>query len=134
MGAEVQLQDLVRHRMAKWRKPSQSLIDLFMSAIPQQPEIEHRKMFGFPAAFVNGNMFAGLHQEDFMVRLSEDDRAEAGRLWGVGPFEPEPGKAMREYISLPETVRADASLLTEWIARSLEYVGAMPPKRKKKRA
>lgn len=31
-------------------------------------------MFGYPAAFVNGNMAAGLHRDDLVLKLANKDR------------------------------------------------------------
>ncbi len=44
-------------------------------------------MFGCPAYFANGNMFAGVHQSSLMLRLPEDERAEVVRL-GAGRSSP----------------------------------------------
>jgi hypothetical protein len=59
-----------------WEKSPESLIEAFHEALPDDDRIERRKLFGFPCAFVNGNMFTGLHQRDMIVRLPEDARAE----------------------------------------------------------
>ena len=37
-----------------WRKSPQHMIDLFDEAVPKDSRIERRKMFGYPAAFLNG--------------------------------------------------------------------------------
>lgn len=116
-----------------WRKSPQSLIDLFDEVVPDTPEVERRKMFGYPAAFVNGNMCMGLHQEDFIVRLSEQDRDDIKREHGAVPFEPMKGRVMREYVSLPASILDDADERAAWIKRSLAFVGSMPPKEKKPR-
>ena len=44
---------------------------------------DQRKMFGYPCAFVNGNMFAGLFQTGLFLRLSEPEREEFLRLKGA---------------------------------------------------
>ena len=54
-----------------WTKSPQSLIDLFDKSVPSGAGVTRRKMFGYPAAFANGNLFIGLHQNDFIMRLSE---------------------------------------------------------------
>ena len=54
----------------KWQKSSQGLIDLFESVMPGPPAVQ-RKMFGYPAGFVNGNMFMGLFQESMILRLPD---------------------------------------------------------------
>jgi TfoX/Sxy family transcriptional regulator of competence genes len=110
-----------------WRKPSPELVERFGEATAGIEGIELRKMFGFPAAFVGGNMAAGLHQDTFMVRLPEDERAErldAG--WSL--FEPMPGRPMREYVALPDEVAADVDAARRWIERAAAYTGTLPPK------
>ncbi len=116
-----------------WRKSPQSLIDLFYEVLPDDPRIERRKMFGYPCAFLNGNMFTGLHQENFIVRLSEDDRKHANEQYGTQPFDPMKGRPMREYIALPEEIMADEDALKDWVERSLSFASALPPKEKKPR-
>jgi hypothetical protein len=34
--------------------------------VPPAAIVTRRKMFGYPAAFANGNLFIGLHQNDFI--------------------------------------------------------------------
>ena len=116
-----------------WRKSPQSLIDLFDRVVPDDPRLERRKMFGYPAAFVNGNMCMGLHQEDFIVRLLPEDREKIKESLGATAFEPMKGRTMREYVSLPEVVLEDQGQLADWVGRSFAFVSAMPPKEKKPR-
>lgn len=37
--------------------------------LPVMADVEERKRFGCPAAFVSGNLFAGLHEDLPMLRL-----------------------------------------------------------------
>jgi hypothetical protein len=57
----------------KWQKSPQDLVDLFASVMPCPPAVQ-RKMFGYPAGFINGNMFMGLFQDDMILRLPEVQR------------------------------------------------------------
>ena len=116
-----------------WRKSPPELIALFDEVAPGDPIAERRQMFGYPCAFVNGNMFIGLHQEDMVLRLSEADRAAMKSEHGAGAFEPTPGRAMKEYVSLPRAILEDRPALDDWIGRSLDYAGSLPRKVKKKR-
>jgi TfoX/Sxy family transcriptional regulator of competence genes len=111
-----------------WRKSPQPLIDLFERAVPRAGGIERRRMFGYPAAFLAGHLFAGLHQESFILRLSEPDRERARAEHGVRPFEPMPGRRMREYVVLPESLLGRPRALGAWIVRSIGYVRSLPPK------
>ena len=119
--------------MSKWRKAPPALIETFLAVIPDDPKIKHRKMFGYPAAFINGNLFAGLHQETLMVRLSEADRDRARSDLQAEAFEPMPGRAMREYMVLPDHVVAEPIELGKWVERSIAYALSLPPKAPKSR-
>jgi len=88
-------------------------------------------MFGFPAAFINGNMFMGLHQEDMVLRLPDDARTELLRTTGARIFEPMPGRPMREYVVVPPALLKDRTKLSAWARRALEYSSSLPPKVKK---
>jgi hypothetical protein len=41
-------------------------------------------------------MFAGLFEDDFIIRLPPEDRQALQADHGARPFEPMPGRAMRE--------------------------------------
>jgi TfoX/Sxy family transcriptional regulator of competence genes len=111
----------------QWRKSPQQLIDLFVSVIPDPPAVQ-RKMFGYPAAFVNGNMFMSLFQDDMILRLPESLREEFLRVDGTKIFEPMPGRPMREYIAVPPQVMADKKKLAAWVSRALDYGASLKPK------
>ncbi|MCK1637052.1 TfoX/Sxy family protein [Bradyrhizobium sp. 157] len=113
-----------------WTKSPQSLIDLFDKSVPSGANISRRKMFGYPAAFASGNLFIGLHQNDFVMRLSEKDRARFAAEFGERIFEPMKGRPMREYVRLPEELLADADKRAFWINLSLHYAEAIAPKAK----
>jgi hypothetical protein len=67
------------------------------------------------------------------LRLSEPDRKEARELPGVAPFEPMPGRPMKEYLVFPSDLLSDGSRAKPWIAKSLQYVRGLPPKQKSHR-
>src|SRR3990172_802017 len=90
--------------MSKWRPVPDKLKQVFEKAIQSFPEAEPRKVFGYPAAVVNGHMFAGLHQADLILRLSEADRANLLKCPGAKLFEPMPGRPMREYVVVPPAI------------------------------
>lgn len=116
--------------MMKWRKPSEELVKLFEEITPGPPATA-KKMFGFPAAFVNGNMFMGLHQEDMILRLPEGSRAELLKM-NARIFEPMPGRPMREYVIVPPSLLRDRNKLSSWVQKALEYGSSLPPKAGKK--
>lgn len=107
-------------------KSPPELVAAFAAGVPMAPGVVQKAMFGCPCAFVNGNMFTGLFEQEWLVRLSEADRAELTALGGR-PFAPM-GRAMREYLLLPPSVRQDPSQLADWLGRSLAFAAAIPPK------
>ena len=115
--------------MAKmsWRKSPPELIAAFDAAFPGPPASK-RKMFGYPVGFVNGNMFVGLHQESWFLRLGEADKKKLLAMPGAGPFEPMPGHAMKDYVNLPPSVIADPKALAGWIKKALAHTGSLPAK------
>jgi hypothetical protein len=61
-------------------------------------------MFGCPVYFINNNMFAGLHQDNLFIRLSETDRERVFTTYeGMCPFEPMKGRTMKEYGGVPKS-------------------------------
>jgi TfoX/Sxy family transcriptional regulator of competence genes len=111
----------------KWQKSSQGLIDLFESVMPGPPAVQ-RKMFGYPAGFVNGNMFMGLFQESMILRLPTGPREEFLRVHNAKIFEPMAGRPMREYAEAPQSVIRDKKELTAWVAKAFEYGASLKPK------
>ena len=113
----------------KWKRSSPELVELFSSVVPEPAE--PRKMFGYPAAFANGNLFMALHEENFILRLPEQ---EISKMKGARPFEPVPGRKMKEYVVAPKSVVKNRTTLRKWVNRSLEYVLSLPAKAKAKKA
>ena len=115
-----------------WRKAPDDLVERFGAAVAGIDGLETRKMFGYPAGFIGGNMATGLHQESWIVRLPEHERAvqlEAG--WSI--FEQMPGRPMREYMALPAPIAEDPDAARQWVERAAAYVRTLPPKVPKKR-
>ena len=83
-------------------------------------------MFGYPAAFVNGHMFAGVFQASLFVRLAEKDRMELIEKEGATPFAPMPGRVMKEYVVLPPSIVESEAKLTAWLSRALRYIASLP--------
>ena len=110
-------------------KPDPESRAYFESLVPDDPRVGVRPMFGNVSAFVNGNMFMGLFGRDLFLRLPEADRQSIAREGG-GPFEPMPGRAMSEYVTLPAEWRRQPKTVQRWVLRSLEFTGQLPPKQK----
>jgi TfoX/Sxy family transcriptional regulator of competence genes len=113
-------------------KASPAVVQRFEELVPQGPGVTTQKMFGQPAAFVNGNLFFGVFGEKIFVRLSESEVAAARKLPGYAAFEPMPGRAMREYLVLPGSLLADRARARGWVGRSLRFASGLPAKKAKR--
>ena len=121
--------------MSPWDKPNEQLVKLLdetVAGIEFDAPVDYRPMFGCPAYFTGGNLFAGVWQETMMLRLSEDDRAAVTAAGGV-PFEPMPGRRMKEYVALPPAMVSDPAVAAMWVGRAAAYAASLPPKEKKPR-
>jgi hypothetical protein len=108
-------------------RPSEGALAAFQSLVPDVAGVTARPMFGNRAAFVNGNMFAGLFGDALFVRVDSDGRQ---RLLAEGgsDFEPMPGRPMRGYTCLAPGWELAVGPAREWVDRALTYVAALPPK------
>lgn len=103
------------------------------SVLPDGKEVSLRSMFGNLAAFVGGNMFAGLYGEDLFVRLSEADGAELLKNTGAAFFEPMKGRRMKGYVVVPRAWKQEPTKVKPWLARSLGWTSKLPAKKPNKR-
>jgi hypothetical protein len=116
----------------QWTKPDPGTVERFHAALPDDLSIERKKMFGYPAAFVNGNYFIGMHGDGMVVRLPGDLRAAIPELADAPIFDPrETGKGMKDWYELPASITGNQERLAEVIATLLPGVATLPPKGKK---
>ena len=112
--------------MPKFTKTPPEIVAAFDAASPSRADIERKSMFSYPALFVKGNMFAFTFGPKIAVRLDEAGRTRAAKA-GAGPFEPMPGRGMKEYVTVPSTAMKGAAL-RKWIADGLAYADTLPAK------
>lgn len=117
---------------SKWEKSPPELIALFEQIVPSTPLVQKRKMFGFPCAFTNSNMFMGLHQNDLFLRLNEENKNKFIKEYQANLFEPMPGRTMKEYVVVPPSLYEQNLKLDSWIQKSLSYASNLLPKKRKK--
>jgi TfoX/Sxy family transcriptional regulator of competence genes len=117
----------------KWVKAPEELKVLMESAMTGI-DCEKRPMFGYPAYFINRNMFAGLFQDRLFVRLSEAQLQELRRMHpSIANLEPMPGRPMKNYFVLPQGLLSNPSKLSKILVESAEYTRTIAPKVKKPR-
>jgi TfoX/Sxy family transcriptional regulator of competence genes len=114
--------------MPSFEKSPPELVARFDAAAPRFPEAQRRKMFGYPALFVGGNLVTGLFAASWMIRLAETDLAELLALPGATPFSPMAGRTMKGYAVLPADVVADDGALDAWLERAVAFGKTLPAK------
>ena len=92
------------------------------------PDIVRKQMFGYPGAWIGGNMLTGLFADDWWVRVSEGDREALLAIPGAHPLEVMPGKAMGRSVTLPGAVVSSDEDLDGWLVRAIDYARGLPPK------
>ena len=111
-----------------WKKANKSLIKLLEENMVKY-RCDRKMMFGAPTFFINNNMFAGVHEDKVILKLSDGDGAKILDLYKeVKAFEPMPGRIMKGYVALPESLCSDAGMFREWLERSYRYAATLPPK------
>jgi TfoX N-terminal domain len=118
--------------MPKFEKSSPELVARFDAVLDRvgTPDVTRRKMFGYPCAWVGGNMASGLFAQTWWVRLAPD-RLAAVMAAGQGrPFQVMPGRDMKGYVALPDEDIADDGRIDAWVREALDYTATMPPKTK----
>jgi TfoX N-terminal domain len=111
-------------------RPSDRDRERFRSAVPDDPRVQVKPMFGNLAAFVNGNMFMGLFGADLGLRLPPDDAAALLALPGAGPYGPAE-RPMGGWVTMPAAIVGSPDGAA-WVGRALAHVSNLPPKTSKR--
>ena len=116
----------------KWAKAPQEMKDLLASAM-KHVECEQRLMFGYPAYFINRNMFAGLFQDRLFLRLSQETLARlAGKSIELKNLEPMPGRPMKDYFVIPPEILTNSSSFARLVEESAAHSRKLAPKSPRK--
>lgn len=112
-----------------WKKPSPELVERFSSALPKHPDAEPKKMFGYPACFVKGNFFVGLHEQHFVVRLPGDLKNRFPELNDAEGFNPMgKGKPMKDWWVVPAEIADNDERLAKFFDAAFAEIHTLPPK------
>jgi hypothetical protein len=114
--------------MPSFSKSPPDLVERFAAVMDRYPDAQRRKMFGYPAAFVGGNMATGLFADQWVVRLPDGEIEEA-KATGAGGFEPMPGRPMKAFVVIPAADVTDDATIARWVERGLAHAASLPAKR-----
>ena len=119
--------------MPKLEKSSPALLQAFAQAMDGLPMAQTKTVFGSPAAFANGHMFAGIQNESFFLRLPDTERESFMHTVSAQRWEPIAGRPMREYVVVPAPLIESPDQLSAWLVKSVAYAQSLPPKAAKKK-
>jgi len=113
--------------MATVPKSTEDVRNTFRGLVPAAEGVAIKPMFGNLAAFVNGNMFAGLFGDKLFVRVADPERDRLIAAGGVD-FAPMAGRPMKGYVTLPEGWRSAEENARGWVELALAATSALQPK------
>jgi len=111
-----------------FRQSPPALVEQFRKTMASYPEAQVRMVFGCPCAFIRGNMITGLFGDEWFIRLSPEQRPGLLRLKGAHPFEPMPGRPLREQVVLPASIVGSPAKLQATIEKAVLHGRSLPPK------
>ena len=98
--------------------------DVLDSFLLENPIVKPGKMYGHPAYYVGGKLFASLFMEGVCVKVPESLKNELLDGKEIVPFEPM-GRKMREWILINREKSEDYLKDKEIFEKSLEYVASL---------
>lgn len=89
------------------------------------PGVDPGKMFGYPAYYTNGKLFACLYENGVGLKVPESLAKELIGREGIDHFVPLGRKKMREWIQITRESSEDYLGDFETFKRSVEYVASL---------
>ena len=93
--------------------------------LKKRPSIVEKKMFG-QAYLSNGKMFAGILNQDLVVRVGPEGHDAALKEPYTRPMD-FTGRPMKGYIYVNPTGTKNAAQLRAWLTRGQKFVATLPP-------
>lgn len=111
------------------RAPAPDVVAAYDGALPADPRVERKKMFGMPCAFVNRQMFFGTFEDTIIARVGPERVEELVAEPGRRVFTPTEDRPWRDYVQVDAT--EDPAVLAALAAEALGWASRLPPKGKK---
>lgn len=112
----------------KWVKAPEELKSVLEKAMTGI-DCEKKPMFGYPAYFINRNMFAGMFGASVYFRLSTEQVNSLRKEYpSISMLEPMPGRPMKDYWAMPESLFKDERALRQVAKDSAAHARTLPPK------
>ena len=106
---------------AQFNLKHKEVLDTFLL---DMPFVKPGKMYGHPAYYVGGKLFASLYMEGVCVKVPESFKEELLKKDGIVQFEPM-GRKMREWVQINRINSEDYLKDKKIFEKSLEYVASL---------
>lgn len=103
------------------------------SLLLNMPSVVEGKMFGYPAYYVNGKLFACIYGEGVGVKVPEEVANKLLAEKHVVPFRPLGKPKMREWIQINRSRSVDYGKDINIFRISIEFVGQIQATKRKKK-
>lgn len=94
-----------------------------------QPGIAARTMFGGICFVLNGNICVGVHQQELIARVGEEQAAALCRRAHVRPMDLT-GKPMKGWLTIGPAGLVRKTDLQRYVDAAITFVGTLPPKKR----
>jgi TfoX/Sxy family transcriptional regulator of competence genes len=101
--------------------------DRVRRAIAHHDGLSERPMFGGLCLMVNGNMFAGIRNDELMLRVGPERFEELLAKPGARPMD-FTGRPMHGYLYVASSAFERDEDLSAWLEDALWFVESLPPK------
>ena len=105
----------------KFNEKHKLILDSFLLDIPI---VKPGKMYGHPAYYVSGKLFASLYMDGVCIKIPETRVKELLKKDGIEPFIPM-GRKMREWIYIIRDISEDYLKDSDIFRESIEYVASL---------
>jgi TfoX/Sxy family transcriptional regulator of competence genes len=105
----------------------ESVAQRVRDAIAGRDGLSERKMFGGLCLMLHGNMFAGVINDELMLRVGPDNSDALLGQPGARPMD-FTGRPMKGYLYVEPAAFATPETLTSWLGHALGFAETLPPK------
>lgn len=86
-----------------------------------------KQMFGGFGYYLNGNMIAGIHSKNYVLRLGEEEAKIATKLPIFKNFIVS-GKIRKGWVIAKPDALSDDKIFLKWLNKAREFVDTLPPR------
>lgn len=111
----------------------QDVLEALARLLTDRPEVTRGKMFGFPAFYTAGRLFACVYGDGMGLKLPQDTVQQLEGKPGITPFQPYGKPKMREWIHIRYDRRTNYSKEASLFEASIRFVGRAAADRRESR-